>query len=157
MMEHFGKHSELKRKVNMAKNGQTKVEKIQQKSSMVMQKLLQKNYRNRFIITMFTLVTFLIIILGIAHSIFWETPMSQEWKEIMLLILGAFIGSYQRVIDFWFNNAEQDKEIINRADHEDDPEPSLWKENGEWTDGCGCGCVHCCTGHDHSVAAEVLP
>ena len=35
----------------------------------------------------------------------------QEWKEIMLLILGAFIGSYQRVIDFWFNNAEQDKEI----------------------------------------------
>ena len=138
-------------------NGQTKVEKIQQKSSMVMQKLLQKNYRNRFIITMFTLVTFLVIILGIAHSIFWETPMSQEWKEIMLLILGAFIGSYQRVIDFWFNNAEQDKEIINRADHEDDPEPSLWKENGEWSDGCGCGCVHCCTGHDHSVAAEVLP
>ena len=83
--------------------------------------------------------------------------MSQEWKEIMLLILGAFIGSYQRVIDFWFNNAEQDKEIIDRADHEDDPEPSLWKENGEWTDGCGCGCVHCCTGHDHAVAAEVLP
>ena len=81
--------------------------------------------------------------------------MSQEWKEIMLLILGAFIGSYQRVIDFWFNNAEQDKEIINRADHEDDPEPSLWKEKGEWTDGCVCGCEHCCTGHDH--AHDVLP
>ena len=81
--------------------------------------------------------------------------MSQEWKEIMLLILGAFIGSYNRVIDFWFNNAERDKEIINRADHEDDPEPSLWKEGGNWPDGCGCGCEHCCTGHDH--AHDVLP
>ena len=81
--------------------------------------------------------------------------MSQEWKEILLLILGAFIGSYQRVIDFWFNNAEQDKEIIDRADHEDDPEPSLWKENGEWPDACGCGCEHCCTGHDHAVVPAV--
>ena len=45
-------------------NGNTKVEKIQRKSNLVMQKLLQKNYRNRFIITMFTLVTFLVIILG---------------------------------------------------------------------------------------------
>jgi len=132
----------------MAKNGQTKVKKIQHSSSMVMQNLLQKNYRNRFIITMFTLITFLVIILGIAHSIFWETPMSQEWKEIMLLILGAFIGSYNRVIDFWFNNAEQDKEIINRADHEDDL---------ELPDGCGCDCdcEQCCAGNDH--AHDVLP
>ena len=132
----------------MAKNGQTKVKKIQHSSSMVMQNLLQKNYRNRFIITMFTLITFLVIILGIAHSIFWETPMSQEWKEIMLLILGAFIGSYNRVIDFWFNNAEQDKEIINRADHEDDL---------ELPDGCGCDCdcEQCCAGNDR--AHDVLP
>jgi len=132
----------------MAKNGQTKIKKIQHSSSMVMQNLLQKNYRNRFIITMFTLITFLVIILGIAHSIFWETPMSQEWKEIMLLILGAFIGSYNRVIDFWFNNAEQDKEIINRADHEDDL---------ELPDGCGCDCdcEQCCAGNDH--AHDVLP
>jgi len=132
----------------MAKNGQTTVKKIQHGSSMVMQNLLQKNYRNRFIITMFTLITFLVIILGIAHSIFWETPMSQEWKEIMLLILGAFIGSYNRVIDFWFNNAEQDKEIINRADHEDDLELPAGC-------GCDCGCEQCCAGNDR--AHDVLP
>ena len=42
------------RENKMAENGQTKVEKIQQKSSLVMQKLLEKNYRNRFIITLFT-------------------------------------------------------------------------------------------------------
>lgn len=35
-------------------------------------------------------------------------------------MLGAFIGSYQRVIDFWFNNSERDKEILKRADEEDE-------------------------------------
>jgi len=33
---------------------------------------------------------------------------NQEWKEILLLVLGAFLGSYSRVIDFWFNGNDTD-------------------------------------------------
>jgi len=67
----------------------------------------QKNAnRNRFIITSVVLLTFLLIMLGIGSAILkgGEQPsINQEWKEVLLLVLGAFLGSYSRIIDFWFN------------------------------------------------------
>ena len=71
----------------------------------------KKNNRNRFIITSVILITFLFIMIGIGYAILSEgdTPsFSQEWKEILLLVLGAFIGSYSKVIDFWFNGRDDD-------------------------------------------------
>jgi hypothetical protein len=67
----------------------------------------QKNAnRNRFVITYVVLATFFFIMLGIGTAILGDgtTPaINQEWKEILLLVLGAFLGSYSRIIDFWFN------------------------------------------------------
>lgn len=60
------------------------------------------------------------MVLGIVFAIRAGTTLDGSWKEILLLMLGAFIGSYQRVIDFWFNNSERDKEILKRADEEDE-------------------------------------
>ena len=72
----------------------------------------QKNtLRNRFIITAVILTTFLFIMIGIGSAILGdgETPtFSQEWKEILLLVLGAFIGSYSKVIDYWFNGRDDE-------------------------------------------------
>ena len=34
------------------------------------------------------------------------------WKEILLLMLGGFVGSFAKVIDFWFNNAEDDVKLL---------------------------------------------
>lgn len=62
--------------------------------------------RNRFVITAVVLATFFLIMLGIGTAILGDgnTPsINQEWKEILLLVLGAFLGSYSRIIDFWFN------------------------------------------------------
>ena len=62
--------------------------------------------RNRFVITSVVLGTFFLIMAGIGLAILGpsETPnINQEWKEILLLVLGAFLGSYSRIIDFWFN------------------------------------------------------
>ena len=33
------------------------------------------------------------------------------WKEILLLMLGGFVGSFRKVIDFWFNNQENDNRL----------------------------------------------
>jgi len=47
--------------------------------------------------------------LGIGTAILGDgdTPsINQEWKEILLLVLGAFLGSYSRIIDFWFNGSD---------------------------------------------------
>ena len=38
------------------------------------------------------------------------------WKEILLLMLGGFVGSFAKVIDFWFNNAEDDVKLLEHAD-----------------------------------------
>jgi len=67
--------------------------------------------RNRFVITAVVLATFFLIMLGIGTAILGngDTPsINQEWKEILLLVLGAFLGSYSRIIDFWFNGNDSD-------------------------------------------------
>ena len=83
--------------------------------------IFQKMMSVRWYITFITMVTLLAILCGIVLSIMVKADMAQEWKEILLLILGAFIGSYNRVIDFWFNNSQRDQIMLQKIDEEDDP------------------------------------
>lgn len=83
--------------------------------------IFQKMMSVRWYITFITMITLLAILCGIVLSIMVKASMEQEWKEILLLILGAFIGSYNRVIDFWFNNSQRDQIMLQKIDEEDDP------------------------------------
>lgn len=83
--------------------------------------IFQRMMSVRWYITFITMVTLLAILIGIVLSILLKATMEQEWKEILLLILGAFIGSYNRVIDFWFNNSQRDQIMLQKIDEEDDP------------------------------------
>lgn len=85
-----------------------------------MQSLLKESNRNRFWLTIFVIVTFLLIILGIGYAMFSHAEMEEGWEKILLLLLGAFISSYGKVMDYWFNNMETDKMLIQKADEEDD-------------------------------------
>ena len=38
--------------------------------------------------------------------------MTPEWKEILLVLLGAFVGSFSRVIDHWFNNSQAEEKLL---------------------------------------------
>ena len=40
---------------------------------------------------------------------------SEGWKEVLLVLIGAFVGSWSKVIDFWFNNAEQDNTLLENC------------------------------------------
>jgi hypothetical protein len=74
----------------------------------------------RWYITVVTLGIFLTIVFGLGFGIMTHATIDEAWKELLLLLLGAFIGSYNRVIDFWFNNAERDNLLIEKVDDEDD-------------------------------------
>jgi hypothetical protein len=87
--------------------------------------ILQKMMNTRWYITMIVMLTFLMILLGIVVSVLFRAHISQEWKEILLLLLGAFIGSYNRVIDFWFNNSQRDDKLIEKVDEENDSDEEL--------------------------------
>lgn len=69
--------------------------------------------------TLIVLVTFMFTTFGIVLSIHMETVVGQEWKELLLLLLGAFIGSYGKIIDYWFSDTDKDKMLVQKMDEED--------------------------------------
>ena len=81
--------------------------------------LLNSMMKRRWFITAIVLGGFMIIILGIFGAIMGKTPMSTEWKELLLLLLGAFIGSYGKIIDYWFSDTDKDKMLVQKMDEED--------------------------------------
>jgi hypothetical protein len=81
--------------------------------------LLNKMMSRRWYITAMVLGGFMLIIAGIFAAIMGATPMSTEWKELMLLLLGAFIGSYGKIIDYWFSDTDKDKMLVQKMDEED--------------------------------------
>lgn len=81
--------------------------------------LLNAMMKRRWFISAIVLGGFMIIIGGIFTSIMIQTPMSTEWKELLLLLLGAFIGSYGKIIDYWFSDTDKDKMLVQKMDEED--------------------------------------
>ena len=83
------------------------------------QKLLNTMMLRRWLITAIVLVTFMFLTFGILASIHSETEVAGEWKELLLLLLGAFIGSYGKIIDYWFSDTDKDKMLVQKMDEED--------------------------------------
>ena len=81
--------------------------------------LLASMMKRRWFITAIVLGGFMVIILGIFGAIIGNTAISGEWKELLLLLLGAFIGSYGKIIDYWFSDTDKDKMLVQKMDEED--------------------------------------
>lgn len=81
--------------------------------------LLNSMMTRRWLITLIVLLTFMATALGIMISIHMNTAVGQEWKELLLLLLGAFIGSYGKIIDYWFSDTDKDKMLVQKMDEED--------------------------------------
>jgi hypothetical protein len=60
-----------------------------------------------------------LIIAGIFAAVTTGTPMAAAWKELLMLLLGAFIGSYGKIIDYWFSDTDKDKMLVQKMDEED--------------------------------------
>jgi hypothetical protein len=83
------------------------------------QNLLNSMMKRRWLITLIVLITFMFTAFGIMVSIHMDTIVGQEWKELLLLLLGAFIGSYGKIIDYWFSDTDKDKMLVQKMDEED--------------------------------------
>jgi len=81
--------------------------------------LLNSVMKRRWYITAMVLGGFILIIAGIFGAIMVKTPVAGEWKELLLLLLGAFIGSYGKIIDYWFSDQDKDKMLVQKMDEED--------------------------------------
>jgi hypothetical protein len=83
------------------------------------EKLLKSMLRRRLYMSLLVLLTFLAIIGGIGIAISTDTKITEVWKEFLLLLLGAFIGSYGKIIDYWFRDSDKDKMLVQKMDEED--------------------------------------
>ena len=81
--------------------------------------LLNSMMKRRWYISAMVLGGFMIIIAGMFTAIAAKTEIAGEWKELLLLLLGAFIGSYGKIIDYWFSDTDKDKMLVQKMDEED--------------------------------------
>ena len=63
-------------------------------------------------------ILFLIIFLMMVLIAFGIDVM-EGWKEVLLVLLGAFVASFSKLIDFWFNNQEADNQLLIAAQDND--------------------------------------
>ena len=81
--------------------------------------LLNSMMKRRWWITALVLGGFMFIMAGMFAAIFAKSEIAGEWKELLLLLLGAFIGSYGKIIDYWFSDTDKDKMLVQKMDEED--------------------------------------
>jgi hypothetical protein len=103
--------------------------------------LLNAMMKRRWYITAMVLGGFILIIGGIFAAVVAGTEIAGEWKELLMLLLGAFIGSYSKIIDYWFSDTDKDKMLVQKMDEEDgtalsstlggDPSPTTEKKGIE--------------------------
>jgi len=93
------------------------VEKTEQPSGF--KDLLNAMMKRRWYITALVLGGFMFIVGGMFFAIFSKSTIEGEWKELLLLLLGAFIGSYGKIIDYWFSDTDKDKMLVQKMDEED--------------------------------------
>ena len=81
--------------------------------------MLQQMQANRWRITAIVLGLFTLIIVGINAGVFMGASIGEDWKEMLLILLGAFVGNLNKVVDYWFNSEDRDKMLIQKVDEED--------------------------------------
>ena len=81
--------------------------------------MLQQMQANRWRITAIVLGLFFFIIAGINSAVFVGVEIKEDWKEMLLILLGAFVGNLNKVVDYWFNSEDRDKMLIQKVDEED--------------------------------------
>ena len=77
---------------------------------LIMYRSQRKWYSTISIIAIFAMILVLMMIF-----IATGKEISEGRKDVLLVLIGAFVGSWSKVIDFWFNNAEQDNTLLENA------------------------------------------
>ena len=81
--------------------------------------MLQEMQSNRWKITAIVLGLFFFIIFGINLAVMFNLEIAENWKELLLILLGDFVVNLNKVVDYWFNSEDRYKMLIQKVDEED--------------------------------------
>ena len=65
---------------------------------------VSSNGKQRLRISMFVISCFAFTLVWIFLSMHFDKGLIAEWKELLLLLLGALIGNFNQVINYWFKD-----------------------------------------------------
>ncbi len=92
--------------------------------------MLQQMQANRWKITAIVLGLFFFIIFGINMAVMFKIEIAESWKEMLLILFGAFVGNLNKVVDYWFNSEDRDKMLISQVDMENDSPEEIAAKRG---------------------------
>ncbi|MBF84413.1 MAG: hypothetical protein CL489_08030 [Acidobacteria bacterium] len=74
-------------------------------------------YRNskKWHLSFFLVLILFMIIFLMMGMVAVGKDVTEEWKEVLLVLLGAFVASFSKLIDFWFNNQEAENALLKAA------------------------------------------
>ena len=107
----------IKDKIKQAVGGKSEFVEVDDKNRFYF--MLQQMQNNRWKITGIVLFLFFFIIFGINMAVMFNIEIAENWKEMLLILLGAFVGNLNKVVDYWFNSEDRDKMLIQKVDEED--------------------------------------
>ena len=57
----------------------------------------------------------LILVAIIATGIVTKNALQEGWKEVILVIVGGYISSFAKLVEFWFNSPADDQELVRSS------------------------------------------
>ena len=97
--------------VEMTKEQREAKDKINQE---IMKLIMYRSLRNWYA-TISIISIFGGLLVMMLSFIAMQRDLMPEWKEVLLVLLGAFVGSFSRVIDHWFNNSQAEEKLLESA------------------------------------------
>ena len=82
--------------------------------------LLTSLMQKRWYVTAIVLGIFVLILLGLFVAVAIGIEIPAGLREILLLLVGVFSGSYNKIIDYYYySDADKDKLLVQKMDEED--------------------------------------
>ena len=113
--EESARERRLKRKVEGGVSMDVLEEQNEQAINEELLKLIMYRSQRKWYSTISIIAIFAMILVLMMIFIATGKEISEGWKDVLLVLIGAFVGSWSKVIDFWFNNAEQDNTLLENA------------------------------------------
>jgi hypothetical protein len=104
--------------------------------------IIKKEFWGRVLLSTIIVGSFFLVLVGIEHAMISDHELDKDWKEILMLLLGALIASFSKVIDFWFKDHQHDQQILDKiSTHGDGSQPS--GPSAPAVDPNACQCEDC--------------
>ena len=106
-------------------------------------KLIKREFWGRTILSIILVGSFFAVLVGIEHAMLGDHVLDKDWKEILMLLLGALIASFSKVIDFWFKDHQFDKQLLQNQYHNIQSNKANSTASPPASDPNACQCEDC--------------